>query len=119
MDIPEGAIPLKSHEQTQILNVSIQAYNTRTFERVFYFPKEGKYQIYPANVSRNKTIIAKGAELPILPVGTTEPVSKKESLTNILRSGSNSEVYNYLQTKNIFDENLFNWRQILWKLKDK
>ena len=39
MDIPEGAIPLKSHEQTQILNVSIQAYNTRTFERQFYFPK--------------------------------------------------------------------------------
>lgn len=70
-------------------------------------------------MSRNNNIIAKGANLPILPVGTTEPISKKESLTNILRSGSNSEVYNYLSTKNIFDENLFNWRQILWKLKDK
>jgi len=61
MDIPEGSIPLRSHEQTQILNVSIPAYNTKTFEREFYFPKEGKYHVYPANVSRNKIIISKGA----------------------------------------------------------
>lgn len=31
IDIPEGSIPLRSHEQTQILNVSISAYRTETF----------------------------------------------------------------------------------------
>jgi hypothetical protein len=39
MDIPEGSIPLLSHEQTQIINVSLPAYNTKSFERTFYFPE--------------------------------------------------------------------------------
>jgi hypothetical protein len=63
MDIPEGAIPLLSHEQTQIINVSLPAYNTRSFERVFYFPEEGTYAFYPANASRAKAIIAKSAQI--------------------------------------------------------
>ena len=95
-DIPEGSIPLKSHEQTQITNVQVQPYSTKTFEREFYFPSEGKYPIYPANASKNRSIIAKGKQLPRIEVLTKEPVTKKESLANILRSGSNEEVYNYL-----------------------
>ena len=118
MDIPDGAIPLKSHEQTQIINVSIQPYNTKTFEREFYFPYTGEYCIYPANASKNRMIIAKGNKLPLLSVVKTEPVTKKESLSNILRNGTNEEVYAFLRNKNIFDGNLFNVGQIVWKLKD-
>ena len=95
-DIPDGSIPLKSHEQTQINNVQVQAYSTKTFEREFYFPSEGRYQVYPANASKNRTIIAKGRPLPEIEVVKTEPITKKESLANILRSGSNEEVYSYL-----------------------
>ena len=53
-DIPDGSIPLKSHEQTQISNVQVQPYSTKTFEREFYFPSEGRYQVYPANASKNR-----------------------------------------------------------------
>lgn len=49
----------------------------------------------------------------------TEPITKKESLANILRSGSNEEVYSYLESKNIFDRNVFNLGLIVWKLKDE
>ena len=31
MDIPEGSIPLKNHEETQILNAVLQPYTTQTF----------------------------------------------------------------------------------------
>lgn len=55
---------------------------------------------------------------PLL-VTQTEIVSKKETLDNILKSGTNEEVYAFLSSKNIFDRNQFDFRSILWKLKDK
>lgn len=76
MDIPEGAIPLLSHEQTQIINVSLPAYNTRSFERVFYFPEEGTFTFYPANASKGKAIITKSAQIPPLVVSRKEAVGK-------------------------------------------
>jgi hypothetical protein len=68
MDIPEGSVPLLSHEQTQIINISLPAYNTKSFERQFYFPEVGKYSFYPANVCRGKNIIAKSAEVESIQV---------------------------------------------------
>lgn len=59
IDIPEGAIPLRTHEETQITNLTIPAYNTQAFERLFYFPKEGTYRLYPANATKGKKIVAK------------------------------------------------------------
>jgi hypothetical protein len=53
-----------------------------------------------------------------LTVTLTETQSKKETLDNILRSGTSEEVFEYLETKNIFDANLFDPSLILWKLKD-
>jgi hypothetical protein len=119
MDIPEGAIPLLSHEQTQIINVSLPAYNTRSFERVFYFPEEGKYHFYPANASKSKAIISKSASIPPLVVTRTEAVGKLETLDNILRSGSDADILSFIATKNIFDQNVFSFGLILWKLKDR
>ncbi len=75
--IPEGAIPLRSHEQTHIINFKAEAYNTQTFEKEFYFPAEGTFRTYPANVSRNSNIIAKAAPFKPITVTLVEPLSKK------------------------------------------
>lgn len=119
IDIPEGAIPLRNHEETQISNISISAYSTLTFEREFYFPEEGQYRVYPANASRNRVIVAKSGQVEPVVVTRTERVNKKETLDNILKSGTNEEVYEFLSSKNIFDGNQFDFRSIMWKLKDK
>ena len=42
--------------------MNLQAYTTRTIEYFFYFPSEGKYSIYPSNVSRNGVIVAKAVD---------------------------------------------------------
>lgn len=118
MDIPQGSIPLRSHEQTQILNVSINGYNTRTFEREFYFPQEGEYATYPANASKNQAIISKGQPLKKIQVVKVQIASKQETLDNILRSGTSEQVFSFLSTKNIFDQNVFNPALIIWKLTD-
>ena len=119
MDIPEGSIPLLSHEQTQIINVSLPAYNTKSFEREFYFPEEGKYAFYPANASKGRSIIAKSSEIDFISVITKETINTLESLDNILRSGSDEDILNFIKTRNIFDYNIFDFGLILWKLKDK
>ena len=53
-----------------------------------------------------------------LEVVTSELASKKETLDNILRSGDDEQILKYMETKNIFDSNIFNCGMILWKLKD-
>ncbi len=54
LDIPEGSIPVESHEYTQIKSVNISPYSTSSFERSFYFPHEGKFSMYSANACRGK-----------------------------------------------------------------
>ena len=76
MDIPSGAIPLLSHEYVQIINATVNAYSTISFERTFYFPSEGKYEIYPANASRNNVVIAKAKKLTKLEVKTKPSINK-------------------------------------------
>lgn len=119
IDIPEGSIPLKSHEETQILNFSLPAYSTKTFEREFYFPQEGTYSLYPANACKGLNISAKASPQTELIVAKTASTNNTETLDNILRNGSDKVILDYLSTKNIFDSNIFDFRLILWKLKDK
>jgi len=58
-DIPKGAIPLKSHDYTEITNINLSSYISNSFERWFYFPEEGDYWIEPSNVCRGTNIISK------------------------------------------------------------
>lgn len=44
---------------------------------------------------------------------------KMETLDNILRSGKNEDIYDYVRGRNIFDPNVFDIGLILWKLKNK
>lgn len=43
LDIPAGSVPLQTTEYTQITNISISSYSTKSFVRNFYFPAEGEY----------------------------------------------------------------------------
>jgi hypothetical protein len=63
IDLPEGSVPLKTHEYTKIVNINLKPYTTMSFERFFYFPREGAYQLYPANVCRVDQIIARAEKL--------------------------------------------------------
>lgn len=68
VDIPQGAIPLQASEYTQTVNVTIPAFSTKSFSRLFYFPQEGEFSLYTTSVSWNNLVIGKGAEVPKLVV---------------------------------------------------
>ena len=118
MDVPSGSIPLLSHEYVQITNATVNAYSTQSFERFFYFPAEGQYQLYPANACRNNSVIAKAVRLSALEVRTRPTINKLESFSDIMRSGSKKEILEYISKRNIYDPNVFSAYSILWLIKD-
>ena len=91
-----------------------------SFERFFYFPREGTYQLYPANVCRVNQIIAKAEEVEKIVVKLHESRSgKMESFADVMRSGDQEAILQYVAEKNIHDQKLFDPHSILWMLKDK
>ena len=108
-----------THEYTQIINTSIPAFSTQSFQRLFYFPKEGDYSFYPSNACWDKTVIAKANEQERLVVKKQVTKKNLKSFTDVIRSGTEEEILTFLREKNIFDTNMFVPAQILWMLKDK
>ena len=108
-----------THEYTQIINTNIPAFSTQSFQRLFYFPKEGEYNFYPSNACWGKTVIAKAHEQERLRVKKKATNKNLKSFTDVIRSGTEEEILSFLREKNIFDMNMFVPAQILWMLKDK
>lgn len=119
LDIPKGTIPLCSHEYTQVISMTLNQFTSQEFKRFFYAPSEGQFPIYPSNACRGSSIIAKCNQMPDLQVKKHPTINKLESFQDILRSGDHKQVLKFLETKNIFDSNVFNPNLILWMLKDK
>jgi len=119
LDVPSGSIPLQSHEYTQIININISPYSTSSFNRSFYYPVEGKFSFYPANACRGKEIIAKATPFDLIEVKQYSTVKKMESFNDVLRSGNEADILDFLAKKNIFDSNIFQPASILWMLKKK
>ena len=119
IDIPQGAIPLMTNEYTQNINATIPAFSTRSFKRIFYFPDVGEFQFYSTSVSWNNTVIGKGQALPTLKVGKKRTVNELKSFTDVIASGNEDDILDFLKKKNIFDSNIFNSSQIMWMLGEK
>lgn len=119
IDIPQGSIPIGSNEYTQVISEVIGAYQTRSFQNGFYFPKAGEFNLYPANASKNRHVVSKATLLEKIIVKDERSVKKLETLNDVLVSGSKDDILNFLRTKNIFDSATFNMQSILWLLKEK
>ena len=137
IQIPQGAIGIKSTYYTNSLQIELKPYETKEYKLYFYFPKEGTfYQYYPV-ASQNNVIISIGNSLvykvkkeyfPIQKIESYENNSKyskdmkiEGKLRNILADGSISsedklpKILNYFK-KDIFDkEDIIN---ILYLLKN-
>ena len=58
-EIPDGSLPLNTLYYTKSMNMTLPSYTTQQFEYFFYFPLEGKFNIYPSNASRNSQVVSK------------------------------------------------------------
>lgn len=108
LDIPQGAIPLKNHEYTQIVNTKLEPYISKTFERCFYLPAIGNYQIEPSSACRGGIIISKATARGPLIAKSHPTVTKLETLSDVMLSGNQNLIIKFLSNRNIFDLKLFN-----------
>ena len=58
MEIPEGALPVKSLEYTMTRNIRAKSYESKTLEYFFYFPCTGEFNVSSVNVVKNGKVIA-------------------------------------------------------------
>lgn len=75
----------------------IGGYAIRTLDAKFYFPSAGTYTAYPSNVSRNSVVIAKADQPEAIVVRDLPTETKMDSFTDILRSGTEKDVLQFLR----------------------
>jgi hypothetical protein len=116
VQIPEGTIPVFSSDYTRTINVSLNKFETRSFETHFYFPKTGQFFQFPPNASIEGIVVSRGKALNYKVVHSQE---KKilESLDDILISGTKQDIIMYLENQEELKRN--DLQKIYWLLKDK
>ncbi|KAM3139602.1 hypothetical protein pb186bvf_008247 [Paramecium bursaria] len=117
-EIPIGAIELNAQEYKNLQKVQLIGYRTQQFRYYFYFPSPGEYKLNPAYLEQDGKILSVGKE-QILDVKTKKLELNQEVLDDILQTGNNNDILNFIATKNIFDPKVFSDTQIIELIQDK
>lgn len=117
-EIPEGALPVYQNEYTKSTTVDLNAYQSHVLEFSFYFPKPGKFTIYPANIAKDQEVYAVATEY-VFEVKEKLEISKLETLNQVLMKGTKEDILKFAETKNIMNPKIFNFNDIYYLLKDK
>jgi hypothetical protein len=113
--VPEGSIPVNTLDYTKSHSVALDPFTTRTLEYFFYFPSKGTYAVYPANVSRSGNVVAV-AKPAVFTVLTEKSSSSEDLLDDLLTRGTSEDILRFIETKNIFNNNIFNFSDIYYLL---
>lgn len=118
VEVPSGSIPVETVDYTKNHNITLDPYTTRTIEFYFYFPADGKFTVYPANVARFGSVVAVAQSQTFI-VNRELTKSNLETMDEILSKGSKADIINFIATKNILNNNIFKFSDIYYLLKDK
>lgn len=117
--IPQGAVPLQNINYQKSENVKLEPYSTTTFTYHFYFPQEGDFIQFPSNVSVNDKVVAVSNLAKFKVVNQISEVVV-ETFKDILMTGDNKAVFDFLRTSNLLqDKKGFSFQLILWMLINK
>jgi hypothetical protein len=120
-EIPQGAVPVNCLDYTKTYIMRPNPLQTMIKEFNFYFPREGEFSVYPATALKNNMLITYAQ----LAAPTLRVVKKKtakgmmDSISEILVSGSKTDILAFIETKNIRNSKIFNFEDIYWLLKDE
>jgi len=118
VEMPEGSMPVIQQDYTKSYPLSIEAYTTQKIEYNFYFPSDGNFKVYAANVSRNGIVVAVAQER-FFEVHKERTTKKLETIEEILSMGSKDDILKFVATKNILNPKFFNFSDIYYLLRDK
>jgi len=117
LEIPEGAIPVYYNDYSKSHSRNVSSFHTESMEFFFYFPQPGSFGMYPSSVSRRDKVlsIAKETKMDVHPEMT---IKKKDTIEQILLSGSKEDILTFIEQKNILNPIFFHFRDIYYLLKD-
>ena len=105
IETPRGAIPVLNSQPTKTFYVTLEPYNTRTFEYHFYFPLPGKFPQFPVHVARNEVVVAAAPPATFNVVAQLTKLDL-QSWDYVSQNGSNDEVLAFLGRENVQRLNL-------------
>ena len=115
IQIPLGAVSCSGSQETRTIQLDLQAFSTKTFEYSFYFPTAGNFGHYPAHVSAEEKVLAVAENVTFKVIDRPAEVDK-ESWQFVSQNGTDDEVLDFLNQKNILRLNL---NKIAFRMKDK
>ena len=95
--------------------MDLEAFSTKTFEYAFYFPTAGNFEHYPAHCSAEEKVLAVADNVTFKVVDRPADVDK-ESWEFVSQNGTDDQVVEFLNQKNILRLNL---SKIAFRMKDK
>jgi hypothetical protein len=115
LQIPAGALPLRSGFRTRSFDVALEPYATAKHEYAFYFPEPGSFEHYPAHASRDGALVASVPAVTRLVVPEA-PALDTRSWEHVSQSGSSADVLAWLATANLERVDL---GRIAWRLRER
>ncbi len=113
--IPQGAVVASGSQETQTIQKQLAAFSTQTYEYFFYFPTAGQFTHFPSHVAAEEKILAVAS--PITFVVADRPANvDKTSWTYVSQNGSDQQVLDFINEKNILRLNL---DKIAFRMKNK
>lgn len=120
VQIPQGAIPVDNGFFSKSVKVQLEPFATQTIENYFYFPKSGKFNLYPAHSfpahsskSGDEMSYAKNIEFT---VHDDEVIGDKASWDYISQNGSGDQQIEFLKKENTIRIDL---NRIAYRYKNK
>ena len=119
-EIPEGAVPMLGLDYLVNSSYKIRALKTEVLNFNFYFPASGEFDYYPASVTKEGFLVA-SAPKRVLRLRVVDRLQKKElnTITEIMSLGGKEDILGFLEKQNILNQNIFDFKNIYWLLKDK
>ncbi|MEO1529326.1 MAG: hypothetical protein AAFX06_28230, partial [Planctomycetota bacterium] len=112
--IPSGSVPLGGSQVTDSKTIRLAPFAVSSVQYSFYFPVAGDFVHYPATVSREDQMLARGKEKAF----AVREEWKDEEVTwkSIARSGTPKQINDFLAEANLKE---LNWSEVYHRLRDK
>ena len=118
-EIPQGAIPVNIQEYSKSHDIYVDALSAEVINYYFYFPEIGNFETFRATVTIDGNFAGTANGSKQLEVKSKLTKVSKESIQDIMNTGSDEDILTFIKERNIYDKNLFQVNQILHKLKNE
>jgi hypothetical protein len=115
LQIPMGAVPVKSGFYTRGVYVVLEPYSTQTQEYYFYFPVTGDYPHYPVSLASEDKVVGSAEPFTFHVVAKLSKIDTA-SWAWISQNGTVDEVIAFLNAANLHRINL---AEIAWRMNDR